>query len=327
MSELSRRNFLAVAAAGAAGSTLVSAPLAAPALAAAPPAATQVPSAYRYKVGDVEATVVSDGVRTFPLADNFVRNQPREAVNAALKAGFLPENQVTVNFNILLLNTGGKLVVVDTGNGPAQGTVGLSQGTMAAIGIDPKTVDAVVISHFHGDHINGLLTAQGTPAFPNAQVMVPEAEWAFWMDDGAMSRAPDAMKGAFQNARRVFKPFEGKVEKYGWDKEIVPNLTPVATNGHTPGHTSFRLASGNSSLFIQSDVTNIPVLFLRNPSWHVMYDMDAAKAEETRKRVYDMVSAERMLVAGFHFPFPAAAHVEKDGANYRYVPINWMPVL
>ncbi|MEP9376120.1 MBL fold metallo-hydrolase [Aquabacter sp. CN5-332] len=324
MSELSRRHFLTATAAAAAGSTL---PLSAPALAAAPPAPNQVPSAYRYKVGDIEVTVISDGIRTFPLADNFVRNQPRDAVNAALKAGYLPENQVTVNFNVHLINTAGKLVVIDTGNGPAQGTVGLTQGTLASVGIDPKSVDAVVISHFHGDHINGLVNAQGTPTYPNAQVLVPEAEWAFWMDEGNMSRAPEAMKGAFQNVRRVFKPFEGKVEKYGWDKEVVPGLTSVATVGHTPGHTSYNLTSGNGKLFIQSDVTNIPVLFMRNPGWHAVYDMDAAKAEETRRKVYDMVSAERMLVAGFHFPFPAAAYVEKDGANYRYVPINWSPVL
>lgn len=325
MSELSRRHFLAATtAAVAAGSTV---PLSAPAFGAAPPATAQVPSAYRYKVGDIEVTVVSDGIRTFPLADNFVRNQPRDAVNAALRAGFLPENQITVNFNVHLINTAGKLVVIDTGNGPAQSTVGLTQGTLSAVGIDPKTVDTVVISHFHSDHINGLLTAEGTPTYPNAQVLVPEAEWAFWMDDGNMSRAPEAMKGAFQNVRRVFKPFEGKVEKYGWDKELLPGLTPVATVGHTPGHTSFNLTSGNGRLFIQSDLTNIPVLFLRNPGWHAMYDMDAAKAEESRRKMYDMVAAERMLVAGFHFPFPAAAYVEKDGAQYRYVPINWKPVL
>lgn len=324
MSALTRRDFLAVTTAATAASALPAGPAA---LAAAPAATSQVPSAYRYKVGDAEVTVVSDGVRTIPLSDTFVRNQPKEAVNAALKAAYLPENQVTINFNVLLVNTGGKLIVIDTGNGPAQGTVGLTQGTLKAIGIDPKSVDAVVISHFHGDHINGLVTAEGTPAYPNAQVMVPEAEWAFWMDDGAMSRAPDAMKGAFQNVRRVFKPFEGKVDKFGWDKEIITGLTPVATNGHTPGHTSFRLASGDKSLFVQADVTNLPQLFMRNPGWHVMFDMDPAKAEETRRRVYDMVSADRTLVAGFHFPFPAAAYVEKAGANYSYVPISWMPVL
>lgn len=324
MSPLSRRDLLTAATLAAAGSAL---PLGPAALASAPPATKQVPSAYRYKVGDAEVTVISDGIRTMPLSDTFVRNQPREAVNAALRAAFLPENQVTINFNTLMVNTGGKLVMIDTGNGPAQGTVGLTQGTLSAIGTDPKTVDAVVISHFHGDHINGLLTADGQPAFPNAQVMVPEAEWAFWMDEGNMSRAPEAMKAAFQNVRRVFKPFEGKVERYGWDKEVVPGLTPVATTGHTPGHTSFRLASGDKTLFVQSDVTNLPSLFLRNPGWHVMFDMDAAKAEETRRRVYDMASADRMMVAGYHFPFPAAAYVSKDGAGYAYTPVSWLPVL
>ncbi len=330
MSELSRRHFLAAAAAGAAGSSLLGAPLASPALAAAPQVTTQVPSAYRYKVGDAEVTVVADGARTMPLADTFVRNETRDAVNAALKAAYLPENQITIPFNVLLVNTGGKLVLIDTGNGPQANQpapVGRMMSTFAALGIDPKTIDAVVISHFHGDHIGGLVDAQGAPAFPNAQVMVPEAEWAFWMDEGNMSRAPDAMKGAFQNVRRVFKPFDGKLEKYGWDKELVPGLTSVATVGHTPGHTSYVLASGNGKLFIQSDVTNIPVLFMRNPGWHAVFDMDAAKAEETRRKVYDMASADRMLVAGYHFPFPSAAYVAKDGAQYRYVPVNWNPVL
>ena len=326
MLDLSRRTFLSAAAAttvaGASGIAGLT-----PAAATAPLATKQVPSAYRYKVGNFEVTAISDGARTMPLGDTFVRNQPRDAVNAALKAAFLPENQVTIPFTVVLVNTGSRLFLIDSGNGPATGTVGQLQGTLAAIGVDPQSIDAVVISHFHGDHINGLLNAQGQPAFANAQVYVPEPEWAFWMDEGQMGRAPEAMKGAFTNVRRVFGPFKDKLERYGWDKEVVPGLTSVNTSGHTPGHTSFILASGDSQLFVQADVTNIPALFMRNPSWHVMFDMDAAKAEETRKRTYDRMASERMMVTGYHFPFPAAAHVEKDGAQFRYVPVNWSPVL
>ncbi len=157
--------------------------------------------------------------------------------------------------------------------------------------------------------------------------MVPEAEWAFWMDEGNMSRAPEAMKAAFQNVRRVFKPFEGKVERYGWDKEVVPGLTPVATTGHTPGHTSFRPRLRRQDAVRPVGRDQPASLFLRNPGWHVMFDMDAAKAEETRRRVYDMASADRMMVAGYHFPFPAAAYVSKDGAGYAYTPVSWLPVL
>lgn len=295
----------------------------------APPAGKQVPSAYRYKVGDAEVTVIADGLRTMPLPETFVRNQPKDAVNAALRAAYLAENELSIPFNVLLLNTGGRLVLVDSGNGPqpAGAPVGLLRGTLGALGVAPEAVDEVVISHFHADHINGLVTAEGTAAFPNAEVKVPEAEWAFWMDDGAMSRAPEGQKAGFQNARRVFAPLKDKVSRYAWEKEVAPGLTAVAAPGHTPGHTAFALQSGAGTLFIQSDITNIPALFMRNPGWHAMFDMDPAKAEETRRRTYDRLAADRTRVAGYHFPFPAVAHVEKDGDGFRYVPVLWRPVL
>ncbi|WP_454916979.1 MBL fold metallo-hydrolase [Xanthobacter sediminis] len=330
MTGLSRRTLLAGTAgasvAGLLGATATIVPAlaqgAAPALALAP-----VPSAYRYKVGDIQVTAVSDGVRTFPMPAGFVRNAPKEAVNGALAASFLPPDQISIPFNVLLIETGGRRVLVDTGNGPGQAPVGLLSATLKAIGVDPASIDQVVISHFHGDHINGLLAADGTPAFPKAQVFVPDAEWAYWMDEGEASRAPDGLKGNFQNVRRIFKPFEGKVERYGWDKEIAPGLTSRGTPGHTPGHTSYDLVSGSDALFIQSDVTNIPALFVANPSWYVMFDMDGAKAAEVRRRTYDRIAADRMKVAGYHFPFPGAAFLAREGEGYRYVPVMWNPVL
>ncbi|MFG1296799.1 MBL fold metallo-hydrolase [Xanthobacter variabilis] len=325
MTELTRRTLMAgtagTAAAGLLGTT-------APVLAAdeTPATSRALPSAYRYKVGDVLVTAISDGVRTFPMPAGFVRNAPKDEVNRALEAAYLPPDQVSIPFTVLLLESGGRRVLVDTGNGPAGGPVGKLSPTLAAIGVAPESIDQVVISHFHGDHINGLLAADGTPAFPKAQVFVPEAEWAFWMDDGQASRAPEALKGSFQNARRVFKPFEGKVERYAWGKEVAPGLTSVATAGHTPGHTSFDLVSGADALFIQSDITNIPALFVANPSWHVMFDMDPAKAADVRRRTYDRLVADRTKVAGYHFPFPGAAHLAKEGEGYRYVPVLWDPV-
>lgn len=340
MTDLSRRTILAGTAGAAAGvlsgalpagllGSAMTASSAAAQTHAVPPAAApqQVPSAYRYKVGDVVVTAISDGMRTFPMPEGFVRNAPKAAVNGALVEAFLPPDQISIPFTVLLLDIGDRRVLVDTGNGPAKGPVGLLQGTLGSLGVDPASIDQVVISHFHGDHINGLVTADGTPAFPKAQVMVPEAEWAFWMDDGEMSRAPEGLKAGFQNARRVFKPFEGKVERYAWDKELAPGLTSVATPGHTPGHTSFQLASGTDALFIQSDVTNIPALFVRHPDWHATFDMDADKAAAARRKVYDRLSADRMKVAGYHFPFPGAAYLAKDGDGFRYVPVLWQPVL
>ncbi|MBN9586569.1 MAG: MBL fold metallo-hydrolase [Afipia sp.] len=328
--ELTRRHALAGAAA------LTAAPLlpAAPAKAAAPLAGKQNASFYRYKVGDAEVTVVSDGASTFPLGDSFVLNVKKDEVNAALEKAFRPRDKMTINFGPLVINTGGKLVVVDTGNGPgtfaaSKGAAGQFASNMAAAGFDPKAIDLVVISHFHGDHVNGLLTADNKPAFPNAEVLVPAVEWKFWMDDGEMSRASgDRMVGLFKNNRRVFETGLGKkVTPYEWGKDVAPGMLAVESIGHTPGHTSYVLSSGADKVFIQSDVTNDPDLFARNPGWHLMFDQDPVQAETTRRKIYDMISAERMRVQGFHYPFPGLANLEKDGSGYRWIPAPWNPVI
>ncbi len=301
-----------------------------PALAAVPPATKQAPAFYRNKVGDIQLTIVNDGARTMPLPDTFVRNVTKAEVESALGAAYVPTGKLTVPYNPILLNSGGKLALVDTGNGQgdAKGEVGHLLPNLAAAGIDPKQLDMVIITHFHGDHILGLRMADGSLTFPNAEVKVPAAEWAFWMNDENMAKAPDAMKGAFALVRRIFKDLGDRLTPYEMDKDLLPGVTPFATVGHTPGHTSLAIQSGNERLLLQADVTNIPALFLRNPGWHVMFDMDAQKAEETRRRFYDRASADKVLVAGFHFPFPALGHVEKDGANnFRLVPVAWNPVL
>jgi glyoxylase-like metal-dependent hydrolase (beta-lactamase superfamily II) len=328
--ELSRRHALAGAAALAAApilpSTLVKA--------ATPAADKQAPSFYRYKVGDIQVTVVSDGRNTFPLEDSFILNAKKDEVGAALAQAFLPRDTMTIYFAPLVINTGGKLVVLDTGNGPvakvnSKGLNGLFADNMAAAGFDPKAVDMVVISHFHGDHVNGLLAADGTPAFPNAEVLVPAAEWKFWTDDGEMSRAPAGrMQNLFKNNRSVFEVgLKNKVTPYEWGKEVAPGLFAVDTIGHTPGHTSYVLSSGSGKVYIQSDVTNNPNPFATHPEWHAFFDQDAEMAETTRRRVYDMVVAENLQVQGFHYPFPGLGNVVKDGDGYRVVPVPWNPAI
>ena len=233
-----------------------------------------------------------------------------------------------------MINTGGKLVVIDTGNGPvanvnSKGAAGQFVANMIAAGFDPKAVDMVVISHFHGDHVNGLLASDGTPAFPNAEVLVPATEWKFWMDDGEMSRAPAGrMQGLFKNNRNIFEAgLKKQVTPYEWGKEVAPGLLAVESVGHTPGHTSYVLSSGSGKVFVQSDVTNNPNPFATNPGWHAFFDQDADVAEKTRRRVYDMVAAEKLQVQGFHYPFPGLGNVEKDGSGYRVIPAPWNPTI
>jgi glyoxylase-like metal-dependent hydrolase (beta-lactamase superfamily II) len=325
MVNLSRRAMLAGAAATAV------APLAAtPARAAAPAFGAQVPSFYRYKVGSFECTSISDGARTFPMPDGFVKNVPKDQALAAAEEAYMPKGMVTVPFNPQVINTGAKIVLIDTGFGPTPNApVGKLIPHMTAAGIDPKAVDVVVISHLHPDHANGIKLADGSLAFPNAEIMVPAQDWAFWMSDENMAKAQDnaMMKAYFANTRKVFDGLHDKVTKYEWGKEVAPGITAIATPGHTPGHTSFAVASGNARVLLQQDVTNIPELFLRHPDWHVAYDVDPIKAAETRHKFYDMAAAEKATVVGFHFTFPSIGHVEKDGTGYRLVPIAWNPVL
>jgi glyoxylase-like metal-dependent hydrolase (beta-lactamase superfamily II) len=328
MTDFTRRTALGAVAAAVASPLLPSMQ----AQAAAPPAAKQAPAVYRYKVGDLEVTVVSDGGRVVPLPDTLVRNATRDQVSAALQAAFVEKDKFPFYFNPVVVNTGSKLVAIDSGNGAGayeqtKGAAGQYHTNLAASGIDAKNVDVVVISHFHGDHIGGLVTADGKPAFANAEVMVPAPEWAYWMDDGNMSRAPDGLKPGFQNVRRVFGALQGKVTQFEPGKEIVPGIKSVSTPGHTPGHTSFLLSSGSHSVMVQSDVTNLPALFVRNPGWHASFDMDGPKAEETRRKLYDQLVADRMVVQGYHYAFPAAAYIEKDGNGYRSNPISWQPIL
>jgi glyoxylase-like metal-dependent hydrolase (beta-lactamase superfamily II) len=335
--EPSRRDVLgsavAAAAAGIAGAGLAGLPVRT-ADAAAPPIGQQAAGFYRYAVGSFQVTVVNDGVSRMPITDGFVVNASKADVQAALGAVYMDPNFYAGPYNPIVINTGARLVLVDTGTGEAafktsQGLNGRFLLNLAAAGIDPAAIDAVVLSHYHGDHINGLLRADGSLAFPNAEVLAPAPEHAFWTDDGETSRAanPRVQDGA-RNVRRVIS---GEVLKrlrtYAWDKEVVPGITAVGTPGHTPGHTSLVVASGASSVFVQGDVTHAPFLFARHPGWHFMLDVDPVQAEATRRRVYDRLVADRLLVQGFHYPFPALAHVEPSGTGYREVLVPWNPTL
>jgi glyoxylase-like metal-dependent hydrolase (beta-lactamase superfamily II) len=328
MRELDRRHMLAGAAAATAA-TAIAPFAAAPAGAAAPPAGKQAPSYYRAKLGDFEITVVNDGARAIPLPPTFVRNVAIGEVLAVAEAAYMPKGSIVAPFNPIVVNSGAKLVLIDTGYGPGVApTVGLLPTTLAAAGIDPKSIDIVLISHMHGDHILGLKTPDGALAFPNAEIKVPAADWAFWMSDDNMSRAPEGFqKASFGFNRKIFANLADKVTRYDWGKEVAPGITAIESSGHTPGHTSFAIASGSGRLFFQGDVSIVPDLFLRNPEWQVMFDSEPEKAVTTRRRIYDMTSAEKILVAGYHFPFPGLGYIEKAGSGYRLVPVAWNPVL
>ena len=208
--------------------------LAWPAAAKAPPIGASPPELYRYRVGDVEVTEVGDGV-ALRQVEGFVRNADLADVRQVLADAYLPTDRVPVGFTTLVLDIGGRLVLVDTSNGEFAGPgSGTWMANFRAAGFDPKDVDLVVHSHFHPDHINGTRARSGAATFPNAEVLVPAPEWAFWMDDGQMSRAPAGMRPAFEGVRRVFGPMAKDVRPYQWGDEVAPGLVAVAAPGHTP---------------------------------------------------------------------------------------------
>jgi glyoxylase-like metal-dependent hydrolase (beta-lactamase superfamily II) len=318
--KINRRSLLA-------GSALATAAMPVAGFAKAPPAGKQAAGLYRYKLGDYEMTALYDGVWNRPIDDKFVPNVAFADVQKVLSDSFLPTDKLPVPFTALLVNTGTRLVLLDTGTAGQfpGGTSGSMNENLAAAGIVPAAIDTIVISHFHPDHINGIKTKDDALVFPNAEILVPAPEWAYWMDDAKLSNAPQALKGNFLNVRRVFKNV--KVTQYEPGKEVAPGVTSIAAYGHTPGHAAFAVASGSQSMLVLSDVTNHPWLFLRNPEWQAAFDMDGPMAVDTRRRLLDRAVADKMLVQGYHFPFPASGHVTKSGTNYDFVPIMWQPAI
>jgi glyoxylase-like metal-dependent hydrolase (beta-lactamase superfamily II) len=321
---MTRRTVLATAPAAALGGPALAQQ---PASAQTPAPSQQAPGFYRYKVGDIEVTAIHDGFAPRPL-DGLVRNADLGDVKKAMVDAFLPTDVLPITFTTLALKTGGRLVLVDTGNGDSGApTTGRWMANFKAAGFDPAQVNTIIISHFHPDHINGLRLKDGTAVFPKAEVMVAAPEWAFWMDDGKMAQAPDALKGNFQNVRRVFGPMAKDVKQYEAGKELAPGVTAVAAPGHTPGHTAYSVSSGNGKLLVASDITNHPALFARNPDWQAVFDMDGNQARETRRKMLDMAAAERTQVSFYHAPFPATGHIAKAGSGFEFVPVQWTPVL
>lgn len=292
---------------------------AAPHLALAQAAAT----IHRVPVGSLEAIIVTDGQVARADATQGVMGATPEQARAALAAAGIQGTALPNPFNITVVRTPAGLVALDCGRGAlGQAQQGEVFANMRAAGLDPAQIRIVAHTHFHGDHIGGLIDSQGAAMFPNAQVLVPEREWSFWNDAGEESRATEARRPGFANARRRFAPYQGKVTPFAPGATIAPGITAVATNGHSPGHTSFLVADGAAQLMVIGDAVTTPVFFMANPEWFPGFDMDPPMAVATRRRLLDQVATDRIPVVGYHFDMPATGRVERAGNDFRLVPSN-----
>jgi glyoxylase-like metal-dependent hydrolase (beta-lactamase superfamily II) len=288
---------------------------------AAPISGTQAPGYYRVKVGDYEVTVLSDGGLTLD-ANLFAGDEP--GAEKLLKDAHLPKVGIPTPVNTWLINTGGKLVLVDSGGGKNFApTLGRMPQNMAAAGVDPAMVDAVVITHPHPDHIPGILTADGKMLFPNATLHINADDHGFWTSDEIRGKAPAEFQGFFDMAKGAMKPYAdaGKLQTYKDGTEFAPGVTSVFTPGHTVGHSMVRVSSGKDEFLIWGDIVHCSALQFAHPERSVAFDTDAALALANRRKVLDMVATDRLLFSGAHLPFPAVGRATKSGTGYIYVPI------
>lgn len=317
---MDRRHFLGAGIAGASVLTFSSV-----LSQSAPNVGTPTPPApgfRRMKVGAMEVIAVNDGVLRRPLGDEFVRNAPLEQVKSLLASQNMPTDYVDIPFTPYLVVAGNTKFLIDTGfadNGPP--TAGRLKANLAAAGHDIASIDHVIISHFHGDHINGLLNKDGSQVFPKARIHVPAPEMAFWSDDARIATLPQGVQGAAANAKRVFGAYGDRVVRFEPGAELAPGIRSAAAFGHTPGMSVFTVSSEGQSFMYVADVTNVPSLFARSPDWAVTFDMDAEMARQTRRRIFDQLVKDKTAMGGFHFPFPAIGTLEAAGNGYQFKPM------
>lgn len=291
-----------------------------------PAAFAQTPGAplkgfHKYKVGSVEVTALYDGMWAKPHDPAFIKNASVEETKQALGKAGLPTDFVSVPLTVVVLTINGKHVMVDAGSGAqwqptAQGVL----GNMKAAGIDPGKISTVLISHFHPDHIFGLME-KGTnkPVFPDAELVVSAAEYKWWTEPGRVEKLPEARRALGQRIATVFPTWKNFTLVEG-EKEVAPGVHLLNAPGHTPGHTAFLLASGNQQLMLSNDVAYVPALLAPHPEWQGAFDQDGPTAVQTRRKLLDRVITDKMRVCGAHFPFPGSGVFAKDGTAYAFVP-------
>jgi glyoxylase-like metal-dependent hydrolase (beta-lactamase superfamily II) len=291
--------------------------------AAAPAAKSQSPGFYRMMVGDIEVTAVSDGTVELPMAE-ILKDMPRKDIDRLLARSFLG-NPLETSVNVFVINTGAKLVMVDTGAGVFFGpTLGNLLKNLKAAGYSAEQVDEIYITHMHGDHIGGLV-ADGKPNFPNAIVRADQHDVDFWLDPATLEKASKDEKGFVQAAQTAVKPYQdaGKLKPFEGDTELVPGVRSHASHGHTPGHTTYIVESKGQRLVLWGDLMHVAAVQFPAPAVTIQFDSDSKKARAARLKAFAEASKQGDWIGAAHLPFPGVGHIRAEGKGYAYTPANY----
>ena len=318
-SSLSRRTLLA------GGSALGAAALAGAlpgdrAWAKAPMASTQAPYFYRFKLGNFEGTIASDGILPLGKPDENFVGLSKQEMDKQLTDNFLPLENAVLEQNALVINTGDRLILFDTGMGSLSifgPTTGKLLNSLKQAGIDPKDIDAVVMTHAHIDHLGGNVADDGKSNFPNAQFYITQADHDFWTDE---SKVPKEFKVFWETATKNLKPVRDRIHFIKDGEQILPGVTAIYATGHTVGHTVFVIESAGKQLCYIGDLAHHPVLLLEKPLTEFKYDTDPKQSAQSRVKILTMLAEKRIPLLAYHFAWPGIGHVAKQGDGFRYFP-------
>jgi glyoxylase-like metal-dependent hydrolase (beta-lactamase superfamily II) len=286
----------------------------------------QIPGVYHHRVGDIVVTAISDGFLDGSI--DVLRNIEPDEARRILAENFRPARRTAVNG--FLIYSAGRLALMETGSGNyLLPTAGKLLENVKAAGVDPADIETVLLTHMHPDHSAGLTDmTTGKRNYPNAELVMHENEPKHWFDDARMSKGTEREKKLyFQAGREQVEPYRSRWRLFNKEGEVFPGVTAIPRTGHTPGHTTFMISSGKEQLLIWGDTVHVPEIQTARPEVCMEFDTDKDAAAASRRKVFDMVATDRLMVTGMHMHFPGFSHLVRSGTGYRLIPAAWEQVL
>jgi glyoxylase-like metal-dependent hydrolase (beta-lactamase superfamily II) len=281
---------------------------------------TSQPAIRRFKVGDIECIVVNDGLWEREHAEDFIANASVAETRKALEVGGVDPARISMAMTVLIVKTGGKTYLIDSGTGgEVVKTAGSLLSSLKLAGISPEQIDGILLTHFHADHIYGMMAGKTDERiFPNAQMIMSEQEFNYWTQPDIFKEQPERRHAYIRRIHSFFPKWKSMCTLVSGEKDILPGVRIIPAFGHSPGHSVFQISSAKEQFFYLGDTANVQALFVPNPHWHVFYDQNGAQAEASRRKLFDRIVAENAIACCTHFAWPSMGRISKDGKAYAY---------